>query len=70
MIFEVLIPGDTDAYIYLDIKLYVRGKMVSSSAKDVDLTETTAVGIDLLHSLFSQCTVMLNGFRVTQSHKN
>ena len=35
---EFLIPGDTDNYIDLDIKLHVRGKMVSSSGKDVDLT--------------------------------
>ena len=28
---EFLIPGDSDTYINLDIKLHVRGKMVSSS---------------------------------------
>jgi len=65
---EFLIPGNSD--IDLDIKLYVRGKMVSSSGKDVDLTDTTAVDINLLHSLFSQCTVMLNGVPVTQSHEH
>ena len=36
---EFLIPGDSDTYIDLDIKLYVRGKMVSSSGKDLDLTD-------------------------------
>ena len=35
---EFLIPG-THTYIDLDIKLYVRGKMVSSSGKDLDLTD-------------------------------
>ena len=45
---EFLIPGDSDTYIDLDIKLYVRGKMVSSSGKDVDLTDTTAVANNLL----------------------
>ena len=63
--FEFLIPGDSDTYINLDIKLYVRGKMVSSSGKDVDLTDTTAVANNLLYSLFSQCTVMVNGVRHT-----
>jgi len=67
---EFLIPGDNDTYIDLDMKLYVRGKMVSSSGKDVDLTDTTAVASSLLHSLFSQCTVMLNGVPVTQSHEH
>jgi len=52
---EFLIPGDSDTYIDLNIKLYVRGKLVSSSRKDVDLTDSTAVANNLLHSLFSQC---------------
>jgi len=50
---EFLIPGDSDNYIDLDIKLYVRGKMVSISGKYLDLTDTTAVANNLLHSLFS-----------------
>ena len=50
-----MIPGDSDTYIDLDIKFYVRGKLVSSSGKDGDLTDTTAVTNKLLHSLFSQC---------------
>jgi len=65
-----VIPSDSDTYIDLDIKLYVRGKLVSSSGKDVDITDTTAVTNNLLHSRFSQCTVMLNGVPVTQSHEH
>ena len=53
MIFEVLIPGDTDAYIYLDIKLYVRGKMISNSGKDMDLTDTTVVTNNLQNYVYS-----------------
>jgi hypothetical protein len=67
---EFLIPGDSDTNIDLDIKLYVRGKMVSSSGKDVYLTDTTAEANNLLHSLFSQCTVILNRVPVTQSHEH
>jgi len=63
---KFLIPGDSDTNIDLDIKLYVRGKMVSGSGKDVDLTDSTAVVNNLLHSLFSQCTFMVNGVPVTQ----
>jgi len=64
---EFLISANRDNYIFLDINLYVRRKIVSRSGKDVDLTDTTAVANNLLHFLFSQCTVMLNGVSVTQS---
>ena len=60
-----MIPGDSGTYIDLDIKFYVRGKLVSGSGQDVDLTDTTAVAINLLHSLFSQCTETLNVVPVT-----
>jgi len=33
---EFLIPADTDTYIDLDIKLYVRSKLVSGEGKDLD----------------------------------
>jgi len=63
---EFLIPGDKDSYIRLDIQLYVRGKLVSGSGNDVDVTVHTGV-VNNLHSLFSQCTVVLNGTTITQS---
>jgi len=43
--------------------------LVSSSGKDVDLTDTTAVSNKILHSLFSQCTVTLNWLPVTKSYE-
>jgi len=43
--------------------------MVSSSGKYVDLKDITAVANNLLHPLFSQCTVMVNVVPVTQSHE-
>jgi len=67
---EFVIPGESDTYIDLYMKLYVRVISVSSSGKDVDLTVTTAVINNLLHSLFIQCTVMLNGVPVLQSHEH
>ena len=67
---EFVIPGDSYSNIDLDIKLYFRGKLVSSSGKVVDITDTTVVTNILLHFLFSQCSVMLNGVPVTQSHKH
>ena len=67
---EFLIPSDSDTYIDLHIKFYVRGKLVSVAGKDVDLTDTTVVVNNLLHSLFSQCNVTLNCVAVTQSSEH
>jgi len=36
----------------------------------VDLTDTNAVANNLLHSLFSQFTVMVKGVPFTQSHEH
>jgi hypothetical protein len=62
---EFLIPADSDTYIDLDIKLYVRGKLISSTGKDVDYRDHTGVTNNFLHSLFSQCNVRLNDVNVT-----
>ena len=67
---ESLMPGDKENYIRLDIQLYVRGKLVSVSGNNVDVSDHTGVTNNLLHSLFSQCTVVLNGTTITQSSEN
>jgi len=36
-------PADNDTYIDLDIKLYVRGKLISASGKNVDFSDHTGV---------------------------
>ena len=64
---EFLIPADKDKYKLLDIQHYVRGKLVSGSGNDVDVTDHTGVVNNLLHTLLSQCTVVLNGTTITQS---
>jgi len=66
---EFLIPADKDNYIRLDIQLYVRGKLVSGSGNNVDVSDHTGVTNNLFYSLFSQCTVVLNGTTITQSSK-
>jgi hypothetical protein len=67
---EFLIPADSDTYIDLDIKLYVRGKLISGTGKDVDVTDHTGVTNNFLHSLFSQCNVLLNDVSVTQASEH
>jgi len=67
---EFLIPADNDTYIDLDIKLYVRGELISGSGKDVDFSNHTAVTNNFLHSQFSQCNVTLNGVNITQASEH
>ena len=57
---EIFIPADNDTYIDLDIELSFRGKLISASGKNVDITDLTAVSNNFLHYLFSQCNVTLN----------
>jgi len=67
---QFLIPADNDTYIDLDIKLYVRGKLISASGKDVDYSDHTGVTNNFLHSLFSQCNVTLNGVNNAQASEH
>ena len=64
---EFIITDDLETYINLDIKLYIRGKLISGYGKDLDTTEFTAVTNNFLHSLISQCSVTLYGVSITQA---
>ena len=64
---EFLVPADYDTYIDTDFKLYVSGKLTKADGSDLDVTDHTAGVNNFLHSLFSQCTIILNGVTVTQS---
>jgi len=52
-------------HIDLDIKLYVKGKFIGADGKDLDATDFTAGTNNFLHSLFSQCSISLNGVNIT-----
>jgi hypothetical protein len=64
---EFLIPEDNDTYVDPDIKLYIRGKFTKADGGDLDASDHTAGTNNFLHSLFSQCTISLNGTNITQS---
>jgi hypothetical protein len=64
---EFLIPADSDTYVDPDIKNYISGKFRKADETDLDATEYTAGGNNFLHSLFSQCTIALNGVNITQA---
>jgi hypothetical protein len=64
---EFVIPGDAETYVDLDIHMSVRGKLVGRDGSALESTDSTTVVNNLLHSLFSQCNVSLNGVSVSSS---
>jgi hypothetical protein len=64
---EFLIPADLGKYVDPDIKLYIRGILTKPDGSALDATDYTAGVNNFLHSLFSQCTIELNGVNITQS---
>ena len=67
---EFLVPANYDTYIDTNIKMLVRGKLTMANGTDLDETDFTGVTNNLLHSLFSQCTIVLNGETVTPAAEN
>ena len=64
---EFLIPGDSETYIHLDLKLYIKGKLLKEDNTQLGDTDYTAGINNLLHSLFSQCSISLNSTQITQA---
>jgi hypothetical protein len=62
---EFLIPADSDMYIDLDIKVYIRDMLNKADGTTLDNTDFTAIKNNFLHSLFSPCSIALYGVTVT-----
>jgi len=62
---EFLVPGDNETYIDLNFKLYVKGMLVGADGKPLDASDHTAGTNNFLHSLFSHCSIALNGVNIT-----
>jgi hypothetical protein len=60
-----LIPADCVTYIDLNIHLYIHGKLTKADGTNLDATDYTAVTKNFLHSIFSQCSIALNGVTIT-----
>ena len=67
---EFLIPGDSETYIDLNLKLFIRGKLIKKDGTDLAETDYVSGINNLLHSLFSQCTISLNGTQITQASEH
>jgi len=63
---EFLIPGDFDTYIDLDLKLYIKWKLTKEDSSNLAATDYIAGINNILHSLFTQCSISLNGTQITQ----
>jgi len=63
---EFLIPGDSETYIDLELKLYIKGNLMKEDNTVLGDTDYTEIINNLLHSLFSQCSISLNGTQITQ----
>ena len=64
---EFFIPADPETYIDLDIKVFVKGQLLKPDGTVVDNTDFTAGTNNFLHSLFSQCSISLNGTPITHA---
>jgi len=64
---EFLIPGGSDTYIDIDLKLFIKGKLMEEDNTQLTDIDYTAGINNLLHSLFSQCSISLNGTQITQA---
>ena len=63
--FDFLVTVDNDTYIDTNINLFVHGKLTDVNGADLNPSDFTGVTNSLLHSLFGQCTIALNGETVT-----
>jgi hypothetical protein len=66
-VLEFSIPAHSEFYIDPNIHIYVSGQLLASDGKALDANDHTAGTNNFLHSLFSQCSVSLNGTVITQS---
>jgi hypothetical protein len=64
---EFVIPGDNESYVDPNIKLYISGKVIKEDGTSLSATDYTTGVNNQLHSLFSQCTITLNGIQITQA---
>ena len=62
---EFSVPATSDLYIDPNMKVVIRGKLTKTNGTDLDESDFTGVTNNLLHSLFSQCTITINGETVT-----
>ena len=64
---EFLIIADNDTSIDPKLELYILGKLTKADRTNLDKTDFTAVKNNFLHSLFSQCSIALDGVTKSQA---
>ena len=61
---EFLFTAEIDTYIDMNIRLFVRGKLTAAVGKDME-GYVSATTNNLLHPLFTQFSISLNGTTIT-----
>lgn len=64
---QFLVPGGNGTYTDLNIHVYVKGKLIKPDGTDFDVTDYTTFVNNSLHSIFSSCSVTLNGVSMMSS---
>ena len=64
---EFLVPGNSETYIDLNLKLFIRGKIFKRDGTELAETHYTVGVNNLLHSLFSQCSISLNDTQIAKA---
>jgi hypothetical protein len=67
---EFNIPAHNEIYMDINIQHFVSGKLSTADRKDLNTDDYKAVTNNFLQSLFSQCTIYLNGVPITQSSQH
>jgi hypothetical protein len=62
---EFVVPADNDTYIDTNIHVYIWGKLTRADGTSLDGSDFTTGEHNLLHSLFSQCSIALDGTTIT-----
>ena len=63
---EFFIPAKNDS-IFLNFRLFIWGKLTTADGKDLEATDFTATTNNVLHSLFTECSITLNETTFTPS---
>ena len=64
---EFLTPADNDTYFDLNTILYTQGKLTKPDGGNLDKKDFKVVTNNILHLLFTQCSIILNDVAIMQA---
>jgi hypothetical protein len=67
---EFRVPNVEERYFDPDMQSYIKGQLLGSDGVEMDMKDYKAGVYNMLHSLFEQCIISLNGTSITHSSDN